>query len=299
MLFEDSYKLEEPNRLYHDVMYFYTVYDSFYHDGRQEGIDERNNFEEKKYKSGDTNKELTHRILGHWDKLGYFIPNPQESKISDKKQWKKYSTGDLLWTEVLLKLRNFGMSSEQLLEAAKCVYYIGKDEKPESYRNSMDVAAYMCKQNIAMFAAVYEDGWLEIANWGDIVFSMEKNITKHKNLVLICLNECMRNLFPDGDYKELKGVGVTDQEKAILEALRADSIREIKVTKKTNNGKDTLSISTVKKESIKKGEDSKKLDPLSNMLTQIRKMEFGEVSVKVQKGHPEMIEITHKSQRNK
>lgn len=279
---EDYYKLDEPNRLYHDIVYYLRGYDKFYIDTQIETVEARKLFQEKKYRTKDTGQ--THRGIGHWDKLGYFIPSPNEPR--EEKARRTFSTGDLLWIRVISKLRDFGMSSDKLKEAAKCVYYVNKaTDEPDNYRNNMDAAAYMCKQNWAMFAVVFDDGWLELASWGDIVFSIEKNVAANKNLIVVSLNECMRELFPDGDYKEVKGFGIKDEEKAVIEAMRSDKIREIKITK-NDNGK--LSINTLRKEKVKKTQT----DYLKDITKSIKTMGYGDINIKIEDGHPVLIQST-------
>lgn len=67
----------------------------------------KKNLNEQIYKIGD--EKLSSRVINHWYEAGILVDDRPNGK-----GWKKYSISELIWIQIIIKLRGFGLDLERI-----------------------------------------------------------------------------------------------------------------------------------------------------------------------------------------
>jgi len=134
-------------------------------------------------------ERLSSRVLNHWYKSGIIDDNRPNGK-----GWKKFSISELVWVQVVFKLRSFGLD----LKRIKLVkYHIDKFNSIDTTSNCLLLDFYIL---IAMYSKipvkllVFESGQAEIVRQVDIDIANEFEVIS-EDFIMIDLNKLLDKLF--------------------------------------------------------------------------------------------------------
>ena len=85
---------------------------NFFGDFVRSKSENKKNLSEQVYKIGE--EKLSSRVLNHWYEVGIL-----EDDRPDGKGWKKFSISELLWIQIVIKLRSFGLNLARIKKVKK------------------------------------------------------------------------------------------------------------------------------------------------------------------------------------
>jgi DNA-binding transcriptional MerR regulator len=175
----------------------------------------------KRYTIQDT--DTTYRMINHWSSLG-LLPEDRESES----HWHKFSTMDLVWINVMVELREFGMGLDKLQKTKQTLFF--PDKKSLHPMGIFDVYVLHTLQRHPVYVVVLEDGTGLLATEDEYMRSKRLN-TLNVSHVVINLNNIMQRMITDKDlwpiYK--KQMALTPEELNLLSYIRDGDYKEVKV----------------------------------------------------------------------
>jgi len=183
--------------------------------------DFRDFFNKKQCRISDT--VISYRLINHWEKEGLV----KSSRGENNKGWRYYSLMDLVWLSIVIRLRNFGYSIENIRKS-KPTIAAGINECEYGELEFYTATAYV--NNVPVYALFFSNFQGEVANLYEILDSSEKRgVLDH---ISINVNAILQRLFPN---KNLKPVytnfkELTEQDDEILETIRDEKVEEIKLS---------------------------------------------------------------------
>jgi hypothetical protein len=209
----------------------------------------------------------TYRQINHWAKTGLIEDKSRKSAEG----WRRLSFLDLVWIQVIVELRRYGVPLELLKIARSAIFEV--PDKPGVVRPEFEYAIANClvKNPRAFLVVFFSDGSAEVTDEATLELSRTSTAFNPTSYLVVDLNHCCRSLSPK---TPLPGFRVkptlSDEELSVIESVRSGKYDVVEVHRRDGE------IDIIKCRS-KKQAAAKKLDVL------VRKMEFGEFSVKVQK----------------
>lgn len=256
----------KPNRIYIGDGFLIAI--GTYLQDKEEGKKYTNILTEKKFTIKDT--DTTYRVINHWSKLGLF----DDDRPDDNKGWRKFSIVDLAWLQILNELRSFGLSLDKIKA--------GYAEIKETWE-IFECGISLCFLKKAINVIVFSDGHMEVVPREAVAGSESIGYLKEKSYLVISLNNCLSNLFPDKNFSPtLKTFELSEKEISLLAELRFSGCDEISVHMR--NG----TIHRIDTKSKDVGEIGK----LSDILNAIKD---GDFTVKKQDGKILYVEKTKKT----
>jgi len=227
----------------------------------------------ERYSVKDT--DITYRMVNTWCKAGI---------MSDRRKaedgWRRLTFTDLVWLHVLVELRKFGLSIEQLAVVYKTAFYVNGDtQKPW---NVFAVGVAQCFQETNISIVIFNDGCLSLAF--DDELALHEHLFAHisstsqPNLhiepyIKLNLNQLVRKVHPKLSHAEYKKLAIplSSVEREVVSAIQEDDLDNITI--RLNNGK-ILGIEKEKSQSDYRGS----LEGL------IKDISYGEAVIKVKEG---------------
>jgi len=181
---------------------------------------------DKKFSIKDIKHLVSYREINNWDVQGLL----NTSREKDSKGWRKFNTSDLLWLNILKKLRAYGLSIKLLKQTAKCAFPVIEEKIYEMFAFPVH---HMENNHINMYAIIFPDGWLEISSWMDLNRNIAYRELNASSYITINLNQCMAEIFPERDFSYEIKIGLNEEQKEILDAVKnSDDSSEIVIFKK-------------------------------------------------------------------
>lgn len=194
---------------------------------------------ERKYTAKET--EVTYRVLNHWTELGLLEDDREEGK-----GWRKFSRLDIVWSHILVALRNFGLPLERLLKVKETLDHkftldsavnpISEAwEKMQFTLFEFYIASAMLRNRPA-YLRIFEDGDAELLFYEQYQEALTDEHLAHH--ILIDLNLIIKKMYPNSsfapDYNKGKS-SLTDEEAEVLLMLRTGNYDRVSVRLKGGN----------------------------------------------------------------
>lgn len=227
----------------------------------------------EKFSVKDT--DITYRLVNTWSKAGIMV---DRRKAGDG--WRRLTFIDLVWLHVLVELRKFGLSIQQLALAYKTAFYVNGDtQKPWSV---FTVGVAQCFQKTNISIVIFNDGFLTLAF--DDELTLHEHLSAHisstaqanskiEPYIKLNLNQLVRKVHPKLSHAEYKNLSVSlsSEEIEVVSAIQEDDLDNITI--RLNNGK----IQRIEKE---------KSHPnyRSSVEDLIKDISYGEATIKVKEG---------------
>lgn len=150
-------------------------------------------FNEGKYSIGS--EKISSRVLNHWCEIGIIKDNRPNGK-----GWAKFSFSEVIWIEIVVKLRNFGLDLKRIKEAKNQLDFYN-NENNKSKCPLLDFYLIVAlSTNIPIKLIVFESGQTEIIRQIDIDLANEfDSITE--DFISIDINKLLNKLL---NKKEVK-----------------------------------------------------------------------------------------------
>lgn len=235
--------------------------------GENEQIENlKKSLREKKFSVKDSG--ITYRVINHWS---------AQSLILDEREgraWRKLSSLDLIWLNVLVELRKFGLSLPSLKLAFRKAFFMSPDFEKELPIFDMGVCLSLTREPV--FLIVFSDGWLEVLRNKDIELSTAAGLIRESH-IRISLNKCIQDTFSrvSSEIHNLP-IQLDQNELQVLNLLRTGDIDSLEIAFK--NGK-PHSLKKILQE-----------DPNIDLSVILKRIEYGEITIKKQNNKTVLIE---------
>jgi len=171
------------------------------------------------YKVDD--KRLSSRVLNHWYKSEIIEDNRPNGK-----GWKKFSISELVWVQIVFKLRNIGLD----LNRIKLVkHHIDKFNSIDENSNCLLLDFYIL---VAMYSEtpikllIFETGQAEIVRQVDIDIANQMEIII-EDFIMIDLNKLLDKLFTKKKIKaDYFGQKDANQKSALVQQIETSVLKE-------------------------------------------------------------------------
>lgn len=144
-------------------------------------------FNEQKYKIDDD--RLSSRLLNHWYKTGII-----DDDRPNGKGWKKFSISELVWVQIIFKLRKFGLDLNRIKLAKN---YIDIYNELDENSNCLLLDFYIVvaiHSTIPIKIIVFESGQAEIVRQVDIDIANQMGMIL-EDFIMIDLNKLLNSIF--------------------------------------------------------------------------------------------------------
>ena len=220
-------------------------------------------FHTPKFTVGDT--EVAYRVINHWDQNGLL---PDGFKKGDG--WRVFSLVEMAWLRIIMQLRQFGMSLEQIRKAKDGI--TAWDRQKKSYPMLEYYLGMAVASDLNVYAVVAEDGRGGLATDDEIVAcrAIDDNMP---GMLMISLKAIV------------KGLGFTvqspsnDAEPDLVTDL-PDRVKEVKIERNKSGVKEIETTEVHPADSIK--EIQKQLHDSGA---------FGEMTIKYKNGKEQSAEV--------
>ncbi len=183
-----------------------------------------------------SNNAITYRMLNHWEKLGLI-----DNERPEGKGWRKYSTCDIVWMEIIHQLRKFGFSNENILKVKNDL--IKRSTNKTISGNQLlqyNIGRVLCFR-LPVFALIFTDGTIEFASIQEANLAYDfGTISPHH--IRIELNSLVQKLYKKDVSALNKAMHqLSHSESKVLYEIRTNGYKNINVELK---GEEISSITT-------------------------------------------------------
>ena len=140
-------------------------------------------------------ERLSSRLLNHWHKTGIIEDNRPNGK-----GWKKFSISELVWVQIVFKLRKFGLDFNKIKLAKQ---YIDTYNKLDENSNCLLLDFYIViaiHSSIPIKLIVFESGQADIVRQVDIDIANQMGMIT-EDFIMIDLNKMLNILFTKKDIR--------------------------------------------------------------------------------------------------
>ena len=150
-------------------------------------------FNEQKYKIDDD--RLSSRLLNHWYKTGII-----DDDRPNGKGWKKFSFSELVWLQIVFKLRKFGLDLSRIKLVKNYIDIFNRLDKNSNCLLLDFYTVIAIHSTIPIKLIVFESGQAEIVRQVDIDMANQLDMIP-EDFIMIDFNRLINDLF---DKKEIK-----------------------------------------------------------------------------------------------
>ena len=182
-------------------------------------------FNERKYTIGS--EKISSRVLNHWCENGIMKDNRP-----DGKGWSKFSFSEVIWIEIVVKLRNFGLDLKKI-KGVKDQLDFYNSENNKSNCPLLDFYLIVAlTSTIPIKLIVFETGQANLLRQIDIDLSNELNCFS-EDYILIDINKLLNKLLTKkevkADYLNYSEMPKSPIIKQIEESLSTNDIQSITI----------------------------------------------------------------------
>lgn len=228
-------------------------------------------FHEKKYRIKDT--DLTYRTINHWEQIKLI-----NSKRENDNDWRKFSSLDLLWLNIISKLRELNLPLETIKSIKRSITL---DLAGLHYFEFLMYLSIGLDEPLCLVA--FPDGSATVATQKEFIRSVEGGMIEHQ-FIYINISELL-NQTPRSPYLSIleKPILVTKDEAKIFKAIKdvqekgdAKISFEIKNNKPVKLEVETMFQGPVKNSSIK--------EYMQQIGEHLKNVEYGSIVIQKQAG---------------
>jgi DNA-binding transcriptional MerR regulator len=190
-----------------------------------------NQFNQQTYTVGE--EKLSSRVLNHWYQYGIITDDRPNNK-----GWKKFSFSELIWIQIVLKLRNFGLDLKRIKKVKEQInFYNIKDSKSKCPLLDFYMIVAL-SSNIPIKFIVFESGEAEIVRQSDIDVANELNLIK-EDFISIDINKLLDRVLTKknvkADYLNYSKTSKNPLFNQIEESLSENNIESVTIKVKDKN----------------------------------------------------------------
>ena len=190
-----------------------------------------NQFNQQTYTVGE--EKLSSRVLNHWYQSGIITDDRPNNK-----GWKKFSFSELIWIQIVLKLRNFGLDLKRIKKVKEQInFYNIKDSKSKCPLLDFYMIVAL-SSNIPIKFIVFESGEADIVRQSDIDVANELNLIK-EDFVSIDINKLLDRVLTKknvkADYLNYSKTSKNPLFNQIEESLSENNIESVTIKVKDKN----------------------------------------------------------------
>ncbi len=227
---------------------------------------------EKKYTVKNTS--VNYRNLNHWGDMG-LLPDGVKN---EGEGWRKFNLIEIIWIEMIKRIRDFGLSLESIKTIKKNVLDWDEEEKKYPWFEYFIIRAKSTPMDV--YLATLPNG--ESALVPSRILERDKMIFGSRSLILISIKEILNQIGIKVEKPETLWC-LSKEEKDIVYSIRDGRIKDINV--KMRNGK----ISNIDTSESVSGEE------INDIIKGIRKDEdFAQVITKFEKGKEQSMTVVKK-----
>jgi|GEM_PF-6066217 len=222
-------------------------------------------FHTPKFTVGDTS--VAYRVINHWDQLG-LLP----AGFKNDGGWRLFNLVEMAWLRIILQMRKFGMSLEQIKKAKDGI--VAWNEKSKSYLYlEYYLAAAICS-DMNVYAVIAQDGRSGLATDDEVVTFREFS-DDSSDLLMISLKGVIKEL-----GFSVVPANASAYEEPNLASNLTGKVRGIRVEKK---GPDMNEVETT---------EVHPADSIKDIQQRLRESNvFGEVTIKYENGKEQSAEV--------
>lgn len=181
---------------------------------------------EPRFPVGST--DVSSRVLHHWEEEG--VADDPRTKGQG---WRRYSVLEVLWLQIALRLRKFGLPVQSLIRARHTMNeaWSGMQTEGDSAITLFEIYVLHATRGIPVYLLVFEDGTADLATEGQ--YEVSSSLFGLGDHVRIEINRIIQDTFPGIDWPEKQSelrVSVTKDELNVLSALSSGKYESITVT---------------------------------------------------------------------
>jgi len=230
-----------------------------------------------KQKTNTVNESgATYRLINHWADTGLI----EDSHRDSKKGWRRLSFLDLVWIQVLVELRKYGVPLDLLRLARSAIFEV--PHNPTIVKPDFEFAVASClRKNPERFLVVFfSDGWAEVTDEATLELSIESTLFTPKSYLVVDLNHCCRSVSPKTPLPKFRvKPGLSAEEESVIESVRSGEYDVVEV-----HGVDGI-VDRIKCRTTT-NKTANRLDDLA------KRIKYGDFTVKVQDGKATLTEVT-------
>ena len=239
------------------------------------GIEKVSEFlNDKRYTVKDSG--ATYRLINHWTEAGLV----EDEKRDSEEGWRRLNFLDLVWISAMIEMRKFGLPLDSLEIARRAIFDLS--EKPGVKRIEFEYAVAHCvfRRSTKFMILMFNDGYAEVLNENEFDMNRSVGLLEYDSFLTINLNRLCKKHSPSVKVpSSVFKIHLTDKELSVIESLRSGDYDVVEVHHRDGE------IDRIKGRSNKQAA-AKELDELA------RKIEFGEFTVKVQKGKAVVTQVS-------
>lgn len=221
---------------------------------------------ERKYSAKQTN--ITYRVINHWAEQGLISSYRNSDSAAG---WRKLCLFDLIWINVLVELRKYGMSISMLRNTFESVF--NHQSISSLHIPVFEIGVCLCIQKTPVSLIVFSDGAAEVIRDSDLDLTLSMGLISPKSYVLINLNECCQQILSGaGKATRLPKFQLSNTEIDVLSALQTKELASLEILFKDGRPH-SFNQKILNRDS--------KVTSIEDLL---RAIEFGEVRVKKENG---------------
>jgi DNA-binding transcriptional MerR regulator len=174
------------------------------------------------------NTGLSYRVINHWEKTGLIDVDRGEEGTG----WRKYSAMDAIWINLIIELRKFGVSIENINKIKEQLTAGNEEYKPSVYPLLEFYSSLFMQHKEETYILVPDNFEIDIATQSQIEISkMLNGICNH---ISISLHDIIKTVYKKHDLKlkrETK-VELNREEVILLSEIRTGAYKSIEVKMK-------------------------------------------------------------------
>lgn len=172
--------------------------------------------------------ELSYRIINHWEKNGLI----EVERGEDGKGWRKFSLMDAIWISIIIELRKFGVSIENLKLIKNQLYNNDIKYKPSFYPILEFYTALYMKEQEPIYIIIFNNFQVQIVTKDELELKrLFGSISSHITIELVSL---LRVILKKADLKtkSKNTYELSDEEVQLLLEIRTMNYKSIKIRMK-------------------------------------------------------------------
>lgn len=218
----------------------------------------------------------TYRLINHWADTGLIDDTHRDSK----KGWRRLSFLDLVWIQVLVELRKYGVPLDLLRLARSEIFEV--PDNPTIVKPDFEYAvANSVNRDPQRFLIVFfSDGWAEVTDEATLELGIKSTLFTPNSYLAVDLNHCCKSVAPKTPLPKFRvKPALSAEEASVVESVRSGEYDVVEVY--GADGKvDRIKCRT------KTNKTADRLDDLA------KRIKYGDFTVKVQDGKATLTEVT-------
>lgn len=138
--------------------------------------------------------EVTSRTLNYWEEKN-LLPVLRDNN----KGWRKYSIIDLVWINIIVELRKFGLQLDQIKKIKDDIFTQEDNNTNNFIAPELNLYVASCFLNKPSYLIVFANGNASLGTFQEINFSIQLGFVK--NHISISLNDIVSKIIPSKEGK--------------------------------------------------------------------------------------------------